>query len=421
LRIAILAIGSRGDVLPYALLGRALVQRGHRVCLAALENEAPLAAAYGLAFHPLPGDGREIMGTQGGVALAESGRSVLRAWRAIMRSFGAAARSYTRALSALGPTDAILTQLPGALFAVDLAEERGLSLLMAAVMPLTRTRAFPMMAFPSPSIPVPLYNMLTYRIAEQLLWQAFRHTVNRWRRQELGLAPWPLHGYYRQLESRGVPVLNGFSAHVVARPPDWGEHVHITGYWLPGEEAWEPPSALLRFLEAGPPPLFVGFGSMPLRDPQRVTDIVLEALHLTGQRALLGAGWGGLRGHNLPETVLQVDYVPYSWLFPRVAAVVHHGGSGTTGMGLRAGVPSVVVPFVFDQFFWGRRIAELGVGPLPVPYRQLSAERLATAIDASVSDAPMRERAEVLGAQIQKEDGIANAVRLIERYLDQPS
>ncbi len=417
MRITVLAIGSRGDVLPCALLGGALAKAGHQVCLASLENDAPLAAAHGLAHHALPGDARALLAAPGGIALGESGRSVLRAWRAIMRSFGAAARGYTRALSTLGPTDAIVTQLPGALFAIDLAEQRGIPMLMAAVIPLTRTHAFPMVAFPALPISLRTYNALTYRIAEQLVWHAYRPTVNRWRREELGLAPWPLHGYYRQLAARRVPVLNGFSAHVVPRPPDWGEHVHITGYWLPVEEGWMPPGALLRFLDAGPQPVYIGFGSMPLRDPQRVTDIVLEALRLSGQRAVLGAGWGGLGQNDLPETVLQIDYAPYGWLFPRMAAIVHHGGSGTTGIGLWAGVPSVVIPFVFDQFFWGRRIAELGVGPPSVPYRQLSAERLAAAIDAAVSGARMRQRAAALGAQIRTEDGIANAVQVVEDYL----
>jgi UDP:flavonoid glycosyltransferase YjiC (YdhE family) len=365
----------------------------------------------------LPGDGRAILGTEGGIALAESGHSVIRAWRAIMRSFGAAARGYTRALSALGPTDAIINELPGALFGIDLAEQRGIPILMAAVMPLTRTRAFPMVAFPALPIPLPGYHTLTYRIAEQLVWQAFRPAVNRWRCDELGLAVWPLQGYYRQLAARRVPVVNGFSAHVVSRPPDWPAHVHVTGYWLPSEDDWQPPPDLLRFLDAGPPPVFVGFGSMPMRDPQHTTAVVLEALRLSEQRGILGAGWGGLGQAALPKTVHKVDYVPYSWLFPRMAAVVHHGGSGTTGTGLSAGVPSIVVPFVFDQFFWGRRIAELGVGPEPVPYGRLSARRLATAIASAVSDGAMRQRAAVLGEQIRAEDGIGNAVRVIEGYL----
>jgi sterol 3beta-glucosyltransferase len=417
MRITILAIGSRGDVLPCAVLGQALVREGHQVCLVSLENYASIATAHGLSFHPLPGDARAILGSRDGIALAESGQGVMRMWRGAMRSFGVAARDYTRQLSALGPTDAILNQLPAALFGIDLAEQRGVPLVMVAAIPLARTRAFPMVAFPMPPIPLPAYNALTYRIAEQLVWQAFRPAVNRWRREELGLAPWPWQGYYHHLAARAVPVVNGFSAHVVPRPHDWGEHVHITGYWPPSDDAWRPSAELLRFLDAGPPPVLIGFGSMPMRDPQRVTRVVLEALHLSGQRGVLGSAWGGLGQDELPETVFQIGYVPYRWLFPRTAAVVHHGGSGTTGMGLWAGVPTVIVPFLFDQFFWGRRVAELGVGLPPLPYRALSAERLAAAIDVAVADAGIRHRAAALGVLIRAEDGIANAVRVIESYL----
>jgi UDP:flavonoid glycosyltransferase YjiC (YdhE family) len=156
---------------------------------------------------------------------------------------------------------------------------------------------------------------------------------------------------------------------------------------------------------------------MPLRDPRRVTETVLDALRDSGQRGILHAGWADLGGGALPPSVLQVDYVPYHWLFPRVAAVVHHGGSGTTASGLRAGVPSLVVPFVFDQFFWGRRVAALGVGPRPVPYRRLSPARLAGAIGEAVADTGMRRRAEALGARIRAEDGVAAAVRIVDRYL----
>ncbi|MFN2133163.1 MAG: glycosyltransferase [Anaerolineae bacterium] len=417
MRITVLAAGSRGDVLPCAVLGQALARKGHQVCLVSLENYAPLAAAHGLSFHPLPGDARAILGGQHGIALAESGQGVIRMWRGAMRSFGVAARGYTRQLGALGPTDAILNQLPGALFGIDLAEQRGVPLVMAAVIPLTRTRAFPMVAFPAPPIPLPAYNALTYRIAEQLVWQAFRQVVNRWRRGELGLAPWPWRGYYHHLAAHAVPVVNGFSAHVVPRPHDWAEHVHITGYWLPPEDAWQPPSDLLRFLDAGSPPVLIGFGSMPIRDPQRVTGIVLDALRQSGQRGILSAAWGELAQDELPETVHEIGYVPYRWLLPRTAAVVHHGGSGTTGVGLWAGVPTIVVPFLFDQFFWGRRVAELGVGPRSLPYRDLSAERLAAAIDMAASDADIRRRAAALGAQIRAENGIANAVQIIESYL----
>jgi UDP:flavonoid glycosyltransferase YjiC (YdhE family) len=169
----------------------------------------------------------------------------------------------------------------------------------------------------------------------------------------------------------------------------------------------------LAFLAAGPPPVFIGFGSMNNRDPEGVTNLVLEALAHTGQRGILATGWGGLHTADLPETVFPVGDTPYSWLFPRMAAVVHHGGAGTTAEGLRAGVPSLLIPFFTDQPLWARRVAALGVGPTPIPRKQLSADRLAAAIGQAVGDEPMRARAAKLGAKIRSEDGVAEAVAIV--------
>ena len=169
------------------------------------------------------------------------------------------------------------------------------------------------------------------------------------------------------------------------------------------------------FLEAGSPPVYIGFGSMSSREPEATTRLVIEALRRVGQRAILLSGWGGLQKTDLPDMVFMGESLPHAWLFPRVAAVVHHGGAGTTAAGLRAGVPSITVPFFGDQPFWGRRIAELGVGPEPIPRRRLTVERLASAIQQAVGDDGMRLRAAKLGARIRAEDGIAGAVEIIRQ------
>jgi UDP:flavonoid glycosyltransferase YjiC (YdhE family) len=262
---------------------------------------------------------------------------------------------------------------------------------------------------------LPGYNRLSYRLAEQIVWSGFRAPINRWRRDVLGLAPQPFLGDFGRLPE--MPTLLGFSETIVPRPPEWGSNVHFTGYWQPQEPAWAPPAALLDFLEAGPPPVFIGFGSMPVRDPQRVTQMVLDALRFTGHRAVLHAGWAGLGQAALPGSVYLLDYAPYGWLFPKMAAVVHHGGSGTTGFGFCAGVPTVLTPFLFDQYYWGERIQALGVGPKPVPHKRLTAGRLAAAIDIAAGDSAMRARAAALGDSIRREDGVANAVTVVQRLL----
>jgi sterol 3beta-glucosyltransferase len=282
-------------------------------------------------------------------------------------------------------------------------------------MHLQRTRAFTMLAFPPGLAFFPGYTPLTYRLAEQIVWSGFRKAVNQWRQTVLGLPPQPIWGRFDQIGH--LPTLLGFSEAIVPRPPDWGANVHFTGYWRPQEPDWEPPAALLRFLGSGPPPVFVGFGSMPVRDPQRVTQVILAALRPSGQRAILHTGWASIGQTDLPDTVYQLDYAPYGWLFPQMAAVVHHGRSGTTGFGFWAGVPTILVPFLFDQFYWGRRIEALGVGPAPVPYKKLSADRLAAAIETAVTNPHIRQRAASLGLRIQQENGVATAVSLIKPML----
>ncbi|HEX2036809.1 MAG TPA: glycosyltransferase, partial [Chloroflexota bacterium] len=222
----------------------------------------------------------------------------------------------------------------------------------------------------------------------------------------------------------GIPRLYGYSRLVVPRPPDWPPDWHVTGYWaLDSATAvppWEPPAALAAFLDAGPPPVYVGFGSMAPRSAGHLTEAALQALRATGQRGILASGWAGLgaaSGAALPPEVFRIQEAPHDWLFPRMAAVVHHGGAGTTAAGLRAGVPAVVTPVFGDQPFWGQRVAALGAGPRPVPMRQVTAERLAGAIHQATTDARMRATAAGLGRRLRAEDGVAQAVRAVEQHL----
>lgn len=402
MHVTILALGSRGDIQPYAALGSGLRSAGHRVRFVTFESFAPIIAGLGLDFHPIAGDAKALVATGGADMLG------------LVRSFTSLAEGYSRDLSAphLGETDLILNQLPGGLYGFDLAEKYKVPMVLASVIPLARTRSHPLMGFPK--LPLPGYNTLTYRLGEQLVWQMFRPVINRWRTQALDPPPLPLKGYFDRLGTREFPILNGFSPFVVPRPADWNEHIHVTGYWFPEDTQWEPPRDLLDFLDAGSPPVFIGFGSMPVRDPQAVTEVVLEALKRSGERGILHSGWGGLGDRILPDNVFRIDYAPYSWLFPRMAMTIHHGGSGTTAFGLRSGRPSCVVPFVFDQFYWGERIAQLGVGPNPIPFKKLTVERLQDAIQIGVHDRGIQQTAAELGRKIQAEKGIENALKVFD-------
>jgi sterol 3beta-glucosyltransferase len=405
MHITILALGSRGDIQPYAKLGNGLKSAGHQVRFITFESFALLVAENKLDFHPIEGDAQALV-TNGGADML-----------GLMRSFGSLAEGYARDLSApeLGETDLIINQLPAGLYGFDLAEKYGVPMAQAAVIPLARTKVFPLMGFPK--LPIPGYNKATYFLGEQMAWQMFRTVINRWRKQTLKLSPLPTAGYFEQLGTRQFPIVNGFSKHVVPRPADWNEYIHMTGYWFPEHTHWQPPDDLSAFIEAGSPPVFFGFGSMPIKDPQRTTNMILQTLKQTGQRGILHMGWSDLGNQSLPDHVFKINYAPYEWLFPRMAMVIHHGGSGTTAFGLRAGIPSCAVPFVFDQHYWGERIAELGVGPKLIRYKELTAERLQEAIRFGVDNPETQQKAAELGQKIRSENGIENAVSIFETML----
>jgi sterol 3beta-glucosyltransferase len=253
---------------------------------------------------------------------------------------------------------------------------------------------------------------LSHLLVQQLMWQGFRTADRICRLQVLNLPPALFWGSYKSAVMQRYPTVYGFSRSVIPKPADW-RNTEIVGDWFLAASDWTPPADLVAFLQDGSPPVYIGFGSMGIRNPEATADLVLQAISRTGQRAILQAGWGGLSKADVPDNVLMVNAVPHSWLFPRMAAVVHHGGAGTTAAGLRAGVPSIVIPFFGDQPFWGQKIADLGVGTAPIPRKQLTVERLAQAIDRAVTDPVIRQRAADLGAKIQAEDGIGRVVSIV--------
>jgi sterol 3beta-glucosyltransferase len=262
------------------------------------------------------------------------------------------------------------------------------------------------------------YNKATYQLI-QMGYRTYAGMVDEFRQDVLGLDKSPKSaGLLYMANHQPVPVLHAYSEHVVPRPHDWPDQAHVTGYWfLDRLTQWEPSAELQAFLEAGEPPVYVGFGSMAGRNPQGLTHIVIEALQQAQVRGLIATGWGGLDVNSLPDTIFKLDQAPHDWLFPRVAAVVHHGGAGTTAAGLRAGRPTIICPFFGDQPFWGRRVQALGVGSKPIPQKNLTVDKLAAAIREVTISESIQQNAAVLGEKVRQEDGIANAVSIIERAL----
>ena len=414
MRITILSIGSRGDVQPYIALGIGLRQAGHQVRIATYDKFKVLIREQGLDFSPIAADVSDLARSLGG----QSPIDLLRSLRGMVRLMPLLAEClWHDTLKACQGTEAIIYGFIASLMGRCAAEKLGVSCFATSVYPIVSpTRAFPNLLFPA----LPLhgaYNWLTHLAFDRGLWRIVRLVYGHIKRQNPNLPSlpdWP----YDQLPGRPSPILYAYSPAVVPKPIEWDDRREVTGYWFLDSPAnWQPPADLVEFLASGPPPVCVGFGSMSLCNPERMTKIVLAALARTGQRGLLVAGWGGLGDADLPPQVFRVKSVPFDWLFPRVAAVVHHGGAGTTALGLRAGIPSILIPFIADQRWWGRRVAALGVGPEPIPHKRLSVERLAAAITVATSDQEMQRQAAALGCRIRAEDGVARAVEILHRHL----
>jgi sterol 3beta-glucosyltransferase len=406
MNITILTLGTRGDVQPYMALGLGLQRAGHSVKLVTDSGFAAFVQDYGLGFAPLEtGIIQLAQSAQGKAAMAGKGRlslmkQVMPMLRQMVDDTWAAAQG----------SDAIIYHAK-ILSGIHMAEKMNIPGFLAMAMP-----AFsPTAQFANPVMGGGNYgawlNKLSYTAFNKASTLPFRKLVNAFRQEKLSLPPAKDDV---TLRGQPVPKLYAYSQHVVPRPADWGPDAHVTGYWfLPPNIAWQPSQELVSFLSAGAPPVYIGFGSMSAMDTEAKTAMVLDAVTQSGQRVVLATGWGGLTAANAPENVFVLDAVPHDWLFPQCAAVVHHGGAGTTAAGLRAGKPTVVVPFFGDQPFWGKRVAALGVGPQPVPYKMLTAAALAKAIQAATNDEEMHRKAEALSAKICAEDGVITAVKLI--------
>ncbi|MFF7389113.1 glycosyltransferase [Streptomyces scabiei] len=395
--------GSRGDVAPYTGLGHGLVRAGHEVTLVTHTRFEPLVAGSGVTFHALPVDPRAELESERGQGLHRSSTGAGKLYRVAEMARSLVGRMAGDLVAAARASDALL--LAGTLAPLGHTIAQGLSIpsLGVNLQPLAPTREFapPMTGVRSWG---PLGNRAAGHAVNTAVEWIFKDEVRRLR-AEYGLAPAGRTAARRARERPDRPVFHGFSPRVVPRPGDWRAGLDVTGYWWPYDREDRLPAPLLDFLDAGPPPVFVGLGSATVPDPERMSGEVVRALRAAGLRGVIQRGWGELRGEG--DDMFTVGEVPHSLLFPRTAAVVHHAGAGTTGAGLRAGVPAVPVPVQFDEGFWAARLVALGVSPGAVPLRGFTATALTAALRRATGDPSYAHRARTLAAELRREDGVA--------------
>ncbi len=408
MRVTAVTYGTEGDARPLAALCRALIDAGHDARLLADEATLSTARALGVPASPLSGDilaalkpGGAMSGAIGrgggfgdtAAALARVANANCQAWMA-------------EVLAAAEGSDGLLVCGLAAFVGFSVAERLGVPAIGAGLIPITPTAAFPSPFLP-PGLTPRWLNRASFTLVNDVLWRSFREAVNEARRTVCGLPP-------RERVWTDHPMLYGLSPGLIPRPGDWPANVHVCGQWTVAASDWAPPPALEAFLHAGSPPVYVGFGSMAGFEPRAMLNEIIAGLK--GRRAVFYAGWSGAETVDLPASVLAIGDTPHDWLFPRVSAVVHHGGSGTSHSAARAGRPSVVIPFAGDQFFWADRLRAAGVAPPRLHGRRLRADALARGLDLA-GTAAMVGRAAALGDLIVQEDGPGRGVALLASLL----
>ncbi|KZT36345.1 UDP-Glycosyltransferase/glycogen phosphorylase [Sistotremastrum suecicum HHB10207 ss-3] len=429
--IVIMIVGSRGDVQPFLALGKSLIRDGHRVRIATHSSFEEFVRENGLEFFNIGGDPKDLMaymvknpGLIPGLESLTNGdigrkRKMLEemldgCWRACFEPDSKTNDAFL--------ADAIISNPPT--FAhIHCAEALGIPLLMSFTSVLAMPWC-PTTSFPHPLVNISqsnaergLTNYLSYAMAEMLTWQGMGDIVNRFRAKTLGLEPLSMRSGPGVVDRLKVPWTYCLSPALVPKPADWRNHIDVVGfYFLELATNYKPAEDLAAFLEKGPPPIYIGFGSVVVEDPDAMTKTILEAVKRAGVRALISAGWGKIGGDIIPDDVFILGNVPHDWLFTKVSAVCHHGGAGTTAAGLRIGKPTIVVPFFGDQPFWGMMINRAGAGPKPIPHRELNADNLTAAIKFVTSQSA-QEAAARMGEQIRGEDGVTEGVLSFYKHL----
>lgn len=412
--------GTRGDIQPYLAIARALNEAGYEARVAAATDYQQWIEGAGLGYRRLGTDVKAWFEENARKLTSSPFSALLNIGELLDKPFQDQVGDLVDASEG---AHAILFG-PISDLACDIAEARRIPAAALLVQPAMPTRHFPSVLSPYRDMG-PWLNRLT---AEVILRARFlsRHKIAAWRRDILGLHPTPASWAGFTIDSRPVDRIYGFSRHILPKPSDWSDKDYVTGYWfndpmLSAAPDHDTAQSILAFIGAGPKPIYIGFGSMPIPNPQDNLDMLKDVLRRLGRRAIISRGWAGLElGPTDNDQFYSLGEAPHSWVFEKVDSVVHHGGAGTTATGLRAGVPTLVCALGFDQLFWGHRVACLGAGPEPLAVHSWTPKRLEASLCALTETALFRERAQAIGRAIRAENGVALAVDRIRSVIGEP-
>lgn len=438
MKICILITGSRGDVQPFIALGKALQAEpyNHTVRIGTHGTFRNFVREHGLDFFSIGGDPEQLMaymqknpGIIPGLDSIKAGDVAARkqeieemlmgAWKACTEAADPYDLEHADSKTPPEPwvADAIISN-PATYASLHIAERLAIPLHMMFTMPWSPTASFPhpLAQLDSSRTDRARLNYLSYTQIEAITWLGLVDIINRFRRNALGLDLIDPSWGTKIIPHLKIPFTYCWSPALIPKPADWGDHIGVSGFFfLKTANTYQPDPELKAFLDAGPPPVYIGFGSIVVDDPTKFTKLIFDAVKHAGVRALVSRGWSKIGGDEVPENVFMLGNVPHDWLFNHVSAVVHHGGAGTCAIGLKLACPTVVVPFFGDQFWWAGIIARAGAGPKAVPYKDLTADKLAENIKAALQP-EVKARAKELAQKMEKEDGVKAAVEQFHHF-----
>lgn len=415
MKFCILCIGSHGDIRPYIALGIGLKKRGHEVCIASHQQAEFLCSKYHLNFSRVDGDLTELLNTtQGREILWESGRKKLFFLKELMKEFKRVLEIQLPMSVQVAKGSDVLIYSPAAFAGPHLGEYLGIPSFLMTLQPDGRTKKIPSCLFPNLKRFGAVGCLLSYFFAEQQFWQPIRAHINKWRKHSLGMRKMNFWGPKADPIARNIPRIIALNPAIIERPDDWPSGIHMTNFCriMEGEQ-WDPPEDLQKFCEEKPA-LYVSFGSLTEACPESITKKIINVLIKNRIRSIVNEDLPGVKSLKLPPWIFLLKYAPHDWLLPQVDAIVHHGGVGTTGAGLYAGCPTMVVPFIVDQFFWGEKIWELGIGPQSLAAHYFEGDAFESRVKDLLTNPSYRENAQSMQSKLNSsEDGVEMTMNTI--------
>jgi UDP:flavonoid glycosyltransferase YjiC (YdhE family) len=419
MKITILTYGSAGDVVPYISLALGLMERNHEIILAAPQNFEPLVKEHGIPYMPLYGNTQTLVESEQGRKWMAAGdtKSFFKELSTLFYSIRLELQRDV--MAACKDSQAIIIGTLMINYGTTASEKLNIPYLMAVVNPVcVSTRAFPYFVVTHKSLPFGFLNALTYKLAFKAYGKQTESQINEWRKQ-IGLQPLKSNVIMRSRKMR-VPVLHGYSPHLLPKPKDWESNHAVTGIWKAGDikKSEEKPSEeFSKWLQAGIAPVYFGFGSMPVLNPNEIQQMISEICLEMGIRAIINAGWSRFeeKPHSIDDSVYLIRHADFEWLFPQCSVIVHHGGVGTTHLSLESGVPTLICSIFADNPMWGERLERMKIGR-HIQFRDLDKNKIIKAIRSLQND-EVRKRAKEIANKIKMENGLKTAVDLIEYYL----